>query len=159
MKRNFIIEIICGLLVLLFVYTGLSKMLDYDTFRLQLGKSPFITRFADPVAWTLPAGEILIALALVFKRTRLLGLYASLFLMTMFTAYIYAMLNYSYDLPCSCGGIISKMTWGQHMWFNTGFVALSVAAILLQEKQNMQQYKKARVKTEELPPVVYTAMS
>jgi hypothetical protein len=158
MKKNFIIEIISGLLILLFVYTGLSKLLDYNSFHLQLSRSPFITAFADQVAWALPAGEILVALTLVFRKTRLLGLYASLFLMTMFTAYIYAMLNYSYDLPCSCGGIISKMTWDQHLWFNTGFVALSIAGILLQSKLNTQQYKQPEAKIEELPPVVYTAM-
>ena len=158
MKRKIVIEIICSLLIVLFIYTGLSKMLDYSEFRLQLGKSPFITRFANPVAWTLPAIEILVALALVFKRTRLFGLYASLFLITMFTAYIYAMLNYSYDLPCSCGGIISKMSWDQHLWFNVGFVILSITGILLQVKQNEQQYNPPPT-SEELPPVVYTAMS
>src|SRR6185503_11882656 len=121
MKRKTIIEIIISLLILLFVYTGISKLQDHSNFHLQLSKSPFITAFADQVAWALPAGEILVALTLLFKRTRVPGLYASLFLMTMFTAYIYAMLNYSYDLPCSCGGIISRMTLDQHLWFNTGF--------------------------------------
>jgi len=156
MKRKIIVEVICGLLILLFIYTGLSKMLDYGAFRLQLGKSPFITRFAVPVAWTLPAIEILVALSLVFSRTRLIGLYVSLFLMTMFTAYIYAMLNYSYDLPCSCGGIISKMTWDQHLWFNVGYTGLCVAGISLETKR----YKIRSEETiRELPPVVYTAMS
>ena len=155
MKQNFFIELICGLLVLLFVYTGISKMIDFSTFHLQLGKSPFITKYANAVAYTLPAGEILVALALFFNKTRLLGLYASLFLMTMFTAYIYAMLNYSYDLPCSCGGIISKMSWTQHLWFNAGFVLLSLIGILLQVKKRTQPESK----TEELPPVVYAAMS
>jgi len=155
MKRNLVIEIISSLLILLFVYTGVSKLLDFSNFHLQLSKSPFITAFADPVAWTIPAGELLVALALIFKRTRLLGLYASLFLMTMFTAYIYAMLHYSYDLPCSCGGIISKMSWTQHLWFNAGFVILCISGILLQSsRQNLPE-----VKSEELPPVVYTAMS
>lgn len=156
MKTKTIVEIISSLLILLFIYTGLSKMLDYSEFRLQLGKSPFITHFASLVAWTLPAFEILVALALFFKKSRLVGLYASLFLMTMFTAYIYAMLNYSYDLPCSCGGIISKMTWGQHLWFNVGYTVLAVAGTFLESKQ----YKiPAMVKAEEMPPVVFTAMS
>ena len=156
MKRNFFIELICSLLVLLFVYTGVAKMMDFSTFHLQLGKSPFITKYADAVAWTLPAGELVVALLLFFNKTRLLGLYASLFLMTMFTAYIYAMLNYSYDLPCSCGGIIAKMTWTQHLWFNAGFVALSIIGILLQTYKLRHPEAK---KIEELPPVVYAAMS
>ena len=155
MKRATIVEVISSLLILLFLYTAVSKLLDYQTFKLQISKSPFITEFSSVVAWAIPGGEILVALALMFKRTRLLGLYASLFLMTMFTAYIFAMLNYSYDLPCSCGGIISKMTWTQHFWFNTGFVVLSIVGIVLESKKVTQ----AVVQKEELPRVVYTAMS
>jgi hypothetical protein len=129
MKRKALAEIIVALLVLLFTYAAVTKLLDYSTFRLQLGRSPFITQFAGTVAWALPLGELLVALALVFKRTRLLGLYASLFLMTMFTAYIYAILNLSYYVPCSCGGVLSKMTWDQHLWFNIFFVGLSIGGI------------------------------
>lgn len=124
MKKEKAIEIISSLLILLFIYTAISKLLDYPTFALQISKSPFITRFAHIVAWGLPVVELIVGLALVFKRTRLLGLYASLFLMTMFTAYIYAMLNHSYHIPCSCGGILSKMSWTTHLWFNIFFVLL-----------------------------------
>ena len=136
MKRSTVVEIISSLLVLLFVYTALSKLLDYSTFKSQLSKSPFITEFASTTAWALPAGELLVGLALYFGRTRMLGLYASLFLLTMFTAYIYAMLNFSYYIPCSCGGVLSKMTWGQHMWFNIFFILISIIGIVLQTKIN-----------------------
>jgi hypothetical protein len=155
MKRKLAIEFISGLLILLFVYTAVSKLLDFTTFHIQLSKSPFINAYANTVAWALPAGELLVALALTFKRTRLLGLYASLFLMTMFTAYIYAMLHYSYYIPCSCGGVISKLSWTQHLWFNSGFVLLSIAGIILETKK----LKQPATKTEELPAVVYAAMS
>ncbi|HYF29822.1 MAG TPA: MauE/DoxX family redox-associated membrane protein [Chitinophagaceae bacterium] len=155
MKRSTIVEIISSLLILLFVYTALSKLLDYETFRLQLGKSPFITEFAGVTAWMLPVGELLVAISLLLSRTRLIGLYASLFLMTMFTAYIYAMLNYSYDLPCSCGGVLSKMTWGQHLWFNIGFVILSIIGILVHTRKQ----KQATPPDTEMPKAVYAAMA
>jgi uncharacterized membrane protein YphA (DoxX/SURF4 family) len=129
-KATFL-EIISSLLILLFVYAALSKLRDYQTFKLQLSKSAFIDQFASVTAWALPIGEIIVGLALFFKHTRLIGLYASLFLMTMFTTYIYAMLNYSYDIPCSCGGILSKMGWTEHLWFNAGFVILAIVGILI----------------------------
>ena len=135
MKKSTVVEIISSLLVLLFMYAAVSKLLDYQTFKVQLSKSPFITQFASITAWALPIGEILVGLALTFKRTRLIGLYVSLFLMTMFTAYIYAMLHYSYYIPCSCGGILSEMTWTQHLWFNIGFVVLSITGILSVSKE------------------------
>lgn len=124
---------------MLFMYAAVSKLLDYETFKLQLSKSPFITEFAGVTAWALPIGEIMVALALTFKKTRLVGLYASLFLMTMFTAYIYAMLRFSYDIPCSCGGILSKMGWEEHLWFNIGVVILSILGIFQQAKANKHQ--------------------
>lgn len=116
------------------MYAAFSKLFDYQTFKVQLSRSPFITQFAGITAWTLPIGEILIGLALTFQKTRLLGLYASLFLMTMFTAYIYVMLHFSYYVPCSCGGILSKMDWNTHYWFNMGTVVLTVIGILIKEK-------------------------
>lgn len=158
MKRSTVVEIISSLLVLLFVYAAVSKLLDYQTFRVQLSKSPFITQFADVTAWALPAGELLVAAALTFKRTRLLGLYASLFLMTMFTAYIWTMLHYSYYVPCSCGGVLSKMGWEAHLWFNGGFVALSIIGILLQTKEIKSKLKQSEKIPEQLPSVVFTAI-
>jgi hypothetical protein len=134
MKRRVIVEIISSLLIILFVYTALSKVFDHDTFRSQLGKSPFITSFASTIAWALPAAELLLALLLALPDTRLLGLYVSLFTMTLFTAYIYAMLHFSYYIPCSCGGVISEMSWNQHMVFNLFFVAISIVGILIESK-------------------------
>lgn len=128
-KKSIIIEIISFLLISLFIYAAITKLIDYQTFKLQLAKSPFITKFANIVAWSLPIGEILVGFALTYKKTRLLGLYGSLFLMTMFSAYIYTMLHYSYYIPCSCGGILSKMDWDTHLWFNIGFVILSITGI------------------------------
>lgn len=130
------VEIITFLIIVLFMYAAVSKLLDYENFKYQLGKSPFITNISGITAWTIPAGEIIVALLLVSKRTRLFGSYASLFLMTMFAAYIYAMLNYSYYLPCSCGGVLSEMNWSEHLWFNIGFVMLSIMNILLLTTKN-----------------------
>jgi hypothetical protein len=132
MKKNKSLEIISGLLVLLFAYAAVSKLFHYNDFKLQLGKSPYVNDFAGMVAWALPLGELAVVIALVINRTRLIGLYASLFLMTMFTAYIYAMLHFSYYIPCSCGGVLSQMSWGQHFIFNICFVALSIVGIFLE---------------------------
>lgn len=135
LKKETLLEIISFLLVLLFVYTAVSKLVDYATFKYQLSQSPFITNFSNEIAWSIPAGEILIALALVFRPLRIAGLYGSLFIMSMFTAYIDAMLQFSYDIPCSCGGVLAKMTWGQHFWFNLFFVILSITGIVLEVKR------------------------
>jgi uncharacterized membrane protein YphA (DoxX/SURF4 family) len=160
MRRKITIEIVSSLLILLFMYAGVSKLLDYETFKVQLSKSPFITQFAGVLAWALPVGEIIVALTLAFGRTRLLGLYTSLFLMTMFAAYIYAILHYSYYIPCSCGGVLSKMDWNTHLWFNIGFIVLTIAGILRQVRELKIKKRLEMAKgVEVLPLMVFTAMS
>lgn len=129
--KSITIEICASLLILLFVYTAVSKLLDFSTFRMQLGKSPFITGFAGVISYGLPILELVIAGLLLFKKTKMIGLYSSLLIMSMFTAYIYAMLNYSYYIPCSCGGVLASMTWGVHFWFNILFVVFAALGIFL----------------------------
>lgn len=109
MARKITIEIIVLLFIILWVYTGLSKLLDYEVTKFQLGRSPYVEHMAGFVALAVPLSELLIAAALLIPRFRLAGLYASFGLMLLFTGYIYVMLNYSYYIPCSCGGVLSGM--------------------------------------------------
>jgi hypothetical protein len=131
MKKEIWIEIICCLLAILFVYAALSKLLAYEVFKFQLGRSPFLTGMSDIVAWALPTTELCVSFLLGWKRTRLAGLYCSLFLMLLFTGYIYAMLHFSYYIPCSCGGVLAIMSWKEHLLFNIAFTLLSMSGIIL----------------------------
>jgi hypothetical protein len=142
MKKN--LNIIPSFFILLFLYAALSKLEAYATFAFQLSKSPFITRYAAVVAWSLPLGEILTALALLIPFTRLTGLFSSLFLMSMFTAYIFAITHFSYYIPCSCGGILSEMSWTVHFYFNIACILLSMAGIFL---YGADKRAKARMKS------------
>ncbi|OQP64198.1 hypothetical protein A3860_22175 [Niastella vici] len=134
LRKNTVIEIICSLLILLFIYAALSKVSDYDRFTVQLSKSPYVTAYANLIAWAIPAIEILISFLLVIKKTRLIALYASFFLMSLFTVYLITMLNFSYYIPCSCGGVLENLSWHQHVVFNVFFVAISAAGVLMQHK-------------------------
>ncbi|MDO5970097.1 MauE/DoxX family redox-associated membrane protein [Flavivirga aquimarina] len=127
--KNILLEFICFLFILLFVYAAMSKLLVFDEFKIQIGQSAMLTPFAGIVAWVIPCLEILIALLLVIPRFKLLGLFASFNLMVMFTAYIYVILNFSNDVPCSCGGVIEKLGWTEHLIFNIAFVILAAIGI------------------------------
>ena len=133
---NFAIEAITAVLLILWIYTGLNKLIHYDKFSFETGRSPFLQHVAPLVAITIPTAELLIAALLIFKQTRAAGLYASLFLMTLFTGYVYIMLHYAYDLPCSCGGIIELLTWEQHFIVNFMLTLLTAIAILLESRLN-----------------------
>jgi hypothetical protein len=145
MKKNTIAELISALLIFLFIYAALSKLLDFDKFKYQISQSPFITHISWLVIWSIPLGEILISIFLIFKRTRLAGLYLSFFLMLLFTGYIFIMLKYSSYLPCSCGGVLSTMSWKQHFIFNLAFTGLSLAGILLQDSTSKINISKMPV--------------
>lgn len=130
-----IILTISYLYVLLFVYAAISKLLDFDSFKVQIGQSPMLSVYADWISPTVIAIELLIALMLLNERTKLAALLLSLGLMTMFTAYIFILLHYSSFVPCSCGGVLEKMSWNTHLIFNIIFVVLAVLAIILNAKR------------------------
>lgn len=140
--KKILLEIICGLFILLFTYAAVSKLLDYQQFNVQLGQSPVLAAYADVLAWAVPFGEIVISLMLFVTRFRLIGLFASFFLMVMFTAYIIVILNFSDYVPCSCGGILEKLGWTEHLIFNIAFIALAFIGILiLSDEKNLTEEK------------------
>jgi len=120
--------------VMLFVYAAVSKLLDFENFQVQLGQSPLLSSYASYVSWMVPTLELLIAFLLFVPKFRNYGLYACLCLMTMFTAYIYIVLHYSSFVPCSCGGILEKMSWNVHLVFNIFFVGIAVLGIVFSHR-------------------------
>src|SRR6266498_5549539 len=104
MKRNLIIEIICSLLILLFVYTAISNMLDFTSFKNVLNKSPLIGEKAAVVALAIPITEGLVSVLLFFPRSRFCGLYGSFMTMAIFALYLAYMIVFTPNLPCPCGG-------------------------------------------------------
>lgn len=135
MKRNWLIEIIAALFILLFIYTATSKLIEYNGFRLVLSMSPLIGNMASFIAWSLPATEILIALLLFFPRTRRKGLWASLAIMLLFTAYLGYMIYFTPTRPCNCGGVLQQMTWKQHLVFNIFFTVLAPLGLWLNNQK------------------------
>ncbi len=122
-------------LILLYCYTAISKFAAYEIFKDSLRRSPIIDQGADTIAWLLPAAELIVVLLLFFERTRRAGLYASLLLLVLFTLYLLYMVLFVADLPCSCGGVIGKMSWQQHVWFNLFFIGMNILALYAIRRQ------------------------
>lgn len=137
-KRTTIIEIITVLNIILFLYTGISKIQDYTLVKEQLSESPIMAPFAKIIAILLPVVELAVVALLVFPRWRLKGLLTTLVLMIVFTGYIVVLISTSDELPCSCGGIIEELSWQQHLIFNGVFIALDMVAIKLLKKEKKE---------------------
>lgn len=119
-----------GSIILLYMYASLSKLLEIKTFQGQLSGSPLLKGFALPLSWLVPAIEILVCLLLCFKRSLRAGLMLALVLLLAFSVYIIAILTVAATIPCSCGGVLADMSWGEHLIFNLFFIGLLIAAIL-----------------------------
>jgi len=115
--------------------------MDYENFSAELGKSPLLTAFARWVAWGIPAIELVVVVLLTVPKWALVGFYAAFSLMTMFTAYIIAILKFSDFIPCSCGGVLQSMNWDQHLVFNIFFIVLGFIGILLYEADDHKTVK------------------
>lgn len=132
--RELITDIAIYLFVILFMYTAASKFLTIKSFASTLAKSPLIGSYSLIVAWAVPIVEILISLLLIIPQIKKWGLYAALSLMSVFTLYLMYMVFSGSELPCHCGGVISQMTWQQHIWFNLGFIALAITGLAMNRK-------------------------
>lgn len=131
MSRNHYTGIVCFLLIFLFVYTAVSKLGDVHQFSADMQNQPLPAMLKNNLVWALPASELLAAGLLAFDRTRLTGLFVSLILMLTFTLYVAMVLLNVFDyVPCSCGAVISSLSWGQHLVFNLFFIIISLIAIL-----------------------------
>ncbi len=125
------------LLIFLFTYTGVSKLVDHENFLTSLLLSPLIRNQALVIAWLVPMMEVLIVAFLLSDKYREIGLMCSLLLMLGFTAYIVYMVLFIKDLPCSCGGVIKELSWSNHILFNSFFILLITISLLFATKHKL----------------------
>jgi uncharacterized membrane protein YphA (DoxX/SURF4 family) len=133
------------LYIVLFTYAAAAKLIDYENFTVQLGQSPLLSAFAGWIAWLISAIELLLVVLLAIDRTRQFALLAAFALMAMFSTYIYVMLNYSDFVPCSCGGILEKLSWEEHLAFNVCFCVLAIIGFVCSLGQRKEKSRVSRV--------------
>lgn len=141
MKTSTFLDLIAALLILLYVYTAMTKWMDFEQFRVQLYGQALPVWLAHLLIWTLPETELVTAILLLFSRTRLTGLYLSAVLLLLFTGYVALAVFHFFDrVPCACGGVIRAFSWEMHLIFNLLFLLLNILAIKLHNRER----RKAR---------------
>jgi putative oxidoreductase len=132
MKRSLFSILITMFLVLLFAYTAVSKVLDYElfVFQMKLAPLPLMRTIAPVLGWFMPVLELGLCAGLMIRRFHLIALYSIVCLLLIFEAYIGGMLLSGQHLPCTCGGIISKMNWKEHLLFNAFVIVLCCYVII-----------------------------
>jgi hypothetical protein len=129
-----IISLIAAILIALFVYTALSKLMQFHRFHIALRASPWLNPFSGQLVWAIPAVELILAVGLLIIRFRKRALLISGLLLLLFTVYIGAMLLFAKQLPCGCGGIIETLSWPQHLFVNVLLTVLAFTAWYLERK-------------------------
>jgi putative oxidoreductase len=145
-NRRTIVDIIAAFFIVLFFYTALSKSYYIDNTVEALKRTNVFVGFESFIAWAVVAIEYIIATLLFLPRTRRLGLKLSFVLMAVFSFYVGFMMFYLTKLPCSCGGIISKMTWKQHLIFNISMTLFAYWTMRLSKGEfvNVHQFSNTR---------------
>ncbi|MUV04612.1 hypothetical protein GN157_12920 [Flavobacterium rakeshii] len=141
---KYIFSVISYFYILLFSYAAVSKLLDFENFRIQLGQSPLVSAHAGVLSFAVPIAELLIAGGLIFKHTRFISFLMGYLLMVMFSSYIYFILHYSSFVPCSCGGILEKMGWQEHLAFNIIVTLLGGIAIVTERYRRVSGLKNVK---------------
>ncbi|WP_435138477.1 MauE/DoxX family redox-associated membrane protein [Formosa sp. A9] len=113
----------------LFIYAAIQKLIEVEQFRIQLGQSPILTTYADYIMYALPLGELVLGFTIFSHKFKRQVLYVSYSLMVMFTTYIILILNFSDYIPCSCGGVLEKLGWTEHIVFNLVFIIIAIIGL------------------------------
>lgn len=140
MKRENVKQLIPAVLIFLFMYAAGSKLSEFNLFRAQLSIYPFIKQMAPFLSVAIPGCEFIIVAFLLLPATRKTGLYASLITLLVFTVYLVIMVTTQNNLPCSCGGVISQLTWQQHILFNFFFIILSWLGLYLEKTKTANEH-------------------
>jgi hypothetical protein len=126
----------CSFLIILWLYTAGSKLIDIPMYKRGLYGQPFSKAFKDFLFYALPLLELFLTALLCFKNTRFSGYLGSLLLLSLFTGYIIlVLLGYYPKIPCSCGGILAVMSWKIHLWFNISCIGVCTGLILLANRK------------------------
>ena len=131
------------LLIVLFCYAAVSKLISFELFRVQMRNQTIPPEAAEVLIYLLPALELLTAGLLYKSSTRRFGLIASVMLMAAFTGYITLVLLGFWDrVPCSCGGIVSGLGWSAHLIFNLFFLLIALFALIRTNTGDAENLRK-----------------
>lgn len=129
-------DLISLLLIMMFSYAAVNKLIDFSAFKVQMSVQPVPKWSVVYLVYGIPLVELTTILTLLFDKTKSIGLFTSTILMIAFTTYVGLAMTGSFGIiPCSCGGIISHLSWQAHFVFNLIFLLLSVYATFLDFKE------------------------
>ncbi|OWK72891.1 hypothetical protein CBW16_11620 [Flavobacteriaceae bacterium JJC] len=114
----------------LFSYAAVSKATGFKNFRDQLGQSPGLNGYGEPVAYGVIALQTATVILLCYRPFRLWGLWSAFGILAVSAGYIGTILMYSNNLPCTCIGLFEKMTWKENLVLNIGLMITAFTGMI-----------------------------
>ena len=134
--QNFVLPLLYFLLICLWVYAALSKLLVFSVFKLQMQSQVLWPFLKTLLIYGLPPYELIIAMLISTRSARPLGLLMSVVTLSAFTIYIGLAVFHAFPKrPCSCGGILNHIGWGTHLTFNFFVIGLNSISIYFTKKE------------------------
>ncbi|OPC67336.1 hypothetical protein DSC47_01130 [Elizabethkingia miricola] len=124
--------------VILFCYASISKILDFRNFQSQLGQSPGMAGYEIVVAYSIIFLQIITVILLCYQPFRILGLWFTFGILSVFAGYVAFILIYSENLPCTCIGLFKKISWKENLILNIGLVIVALAGIFSAQERNQK---------------------
>jgi len=147
-RKRQILEAIYILLIILWSYAAVTKLSNMEKSRMEMLNQIFPNWMAEILTWLVPVIELILALLLLFKKTRRRALVGSLLLLIAFTGYVGLVMTGMFGrVPCSCGGILAGMGHAAHLVFNLFYTGIAAVGLYLQREafscfKNFSQKRK-----------------
>jgi uncharacterized membrane protein YphA (DoxX/SURF4 family) len=119
-------QIPASILIILWIYTGLEKLLDFRANRNAFHNQVFPSEIADYLAYAVPSIELVLGILLIFTITRWWGFIGSLLLLSIFSTYVGLIWIEAFPrVPCNCAGILEQIGWAEHLVLNLALIVIS----------------------------------
>lgn len=128
-------EFIRYFLICIFLYTTYHKIIDMERFEEDLFRSKLLSNFAIYIKYLIPMSEICVIMLLFIDKYIVIGLYLSLFLLSIFTIYLFFLDHLSLFYGCSCGGVFNTMNYSEHIFINICLILSNILGIFLYQKK------------------------
>ena len=144
MNKNRFISISKILLMVMFAYAGIFKIVDITLFESQMKESPLIPQLLIPtLAISLPIFELLLAILLMYDKYNSMSLTLSFITMLFFSLYLIMLVSLYENVPCTCGGILGKLGYTEHIIFNLFFLTISGVTFYLHDSKSNQTHQES----------------
>lgn len=135
--KSILIHTPYSILIFIWGYTGLEKLIGFEQSRKAFYNQTFPAELAEILSYSVPITELLIATLLLFSVTRWWGYLGSALLLTVFITYVGLIWVGAFPrVPCNCAGIIESLGWGEHLVLNLGLIGISVLGLRLEVGKN-----------------------